>query len=462
MVARRSRPSKGLTMYPCGDTRFARSSVSASANAVRKTTGTASSARSRSAAAMPSGPSRSEMSIRTRAGRSSAAREMALAYEAAVPTTWYPSRRSRPWTSSATTASSSTTRMRAGFAGSTGSAPSDCGVRSVHDGEGQREPCPGVALDRRDSSQLLHERPDQLLPERPGMLLAIRQRWQPDAVVGHDEGRGAVRAAERDADRAALTVGKRMLQSVREQLVQDEPAGDCDVEVQRHRLNVESEPDRSIHFSRRREHVPREPVDVVTEVDPREVARSIELLVDQGHRANPVLALVEEARGFQRCRVVFGLEAEEARDHLEIVLHAMMHLAQQRIFLGERAAQLLLDLLAVPDVLRDPHAALRKSRAVVEVSWRADDRQGCATPCHPLGLARAAGAVAGPANQLSHVAPDQLGLAPPELLDRGPVHRLHATSRVGCDEHLAPRPDEVVHVGLRHRGHLDARRHVVE
>ncbi len=100
-------------MYPCGDTRFARSSVSASANAVTKTTGTASSARSRSAAAMPSAPSRSAMSMRTRSGRTAAAWARALAYESAVPTTWYPRRRNRPSMSSATTASSSTTRMRA-------------------------------------------------------------------------------------------------------------------------------------------------------------------------------------------------------------------------------------------------------------------------------------------------------------------------------------------------------------
>ncbi len=67
-----------------------------------------------------------------------------------------------------------------------------------------------------------------------------------------------------------------------------------------------------------------------------------------------------------------------------------------------------------------------------------------------------------PANHLCHVAPDQLGLAPPELLDRGPVHRLHAASRVRGNEQVAHRPDEVVHVGLRHRGRLEALRHVVE
>jgi hypothetical protein len=100
--------------------------------------------------------------------------------------------------------------------------------------------------------------------------------------------------------------------------------------------------------------------------------------------------------------------------------------------------------------------------ALSEVSWRADDRERRATPRHYLGLARTAGAVSGPANQLSHVTPDQLGLAPSELLQRSPVHRLHAPGRVRGDEHLAHRPDEVVHVGLRHRGHLEAFRHVVE
>ena len=69
-------------------------------------------------------------------------------------------------------------------------------------------------------------------------------------------------------------VGERMLQGVREQLVQDQPAGDRDVEVEGDRLDVEREPDRPAHLSGRREHVPREPVDVVAEVDPREVARA--------------------------------------------------------------------------------------------------------------------------------------------------------------------------------------------
>ena len=81
-----------------------------------------------------------------------------------------------------------------------GSAPSDRRVRPRRTtGKVKREPGPGVALDRRGPSQLPHERRDQPLPERPGMLLAIRQRRQPDAVVGHDERRGAVGAVERDA-----------------------------------------------------------------------------------------------------------------------------------------------------------------------------------------------------------------------------------------------------------------------
>src|SRR5262245_16161008 len=258
-------------MYPCGDTRFARSSVSESANAVTKTTGTASSARSRSAAAIPSAPSRRAMSIRTRSGRTSAASARALADESAVPTTSCPSRRRRSSTSSATTASSSTTRMRADFAGSMGSAPGDRDGWLPVDGERQGELGPAIALQRRGPPQLADERRDQALAERPGTPEALGRCGQPDAVVGDDERRVAVLTVERDGDRAALALGKGVLQRVREQLVEDQPAGDRDVQVEGDRLDVDDELDRTTHLSGGREHVPGEPIDVVAEIDPGEV-----------------------------------------------------------------------------------------------------------------------------------------------------------------------------------------------
>src|SRR5262249_10489367 len=135
-----------------------------------------------------------------------------------------------------------------------------------------------------------------------------------------------------------------------------------------------------------------------------------------------------------------------------------MHLAQERFLLAERAAQLLLDLLPAPDVPRHPHAALWTSGAVVEIAWRADDRHRCAAARDDLGLARTVAA----ADHLAHVAAHQLDLAPPELLDRRPVHRLHAASLVGGDEDLAHRPDDVVYVGLGDRRGLEALGHLVE
>ena len=135
-----------------------------------------------------------------------------------------------------------------------------------------------------------------------------------------------------------------------------------------------------------------------------------------------------------------------------------MHLAQERFLLGERAAQLLLDLLAAADVARHPHAALWTSGAVVEVAWRADDGHRHAAARDRLGFARAVGAT----DHLADVAPHQLDLAPSELLDRRPVHGLHAASHVGGDEDLAHGADDVVHVGLGHRRGLEALSHGVE
>ncbi len=67
---------------------------------------------------------------------------------------------------------------------------------------------------------------------------------------------------------------------------------------------------------------------LASRVDAIEVGGLIKKLVDQRHRADAILALAE---GLARLLVFHqaGLHAEEARHHLQIVLHAVMQLTQQ-------------------------------------------------------------------------------------------------------------------------------------
>src|SRR5262245_64001881 len=96
----------------------------------------------------------------------------------------------------------------------------------------------------------------------------------------------------------------------------------------------------------------------------------------------------------------------------------MVHLAEQRILLGDRPAQFFLDLLLPPDVPCHPDLAMPPTAPIVQVRLRAGNRQRCAAPAHDLGAFRG---LAIATNQGTDVPADELALAPAELLDRGTV-----------------------------------------
>src|SRR5262249_57823628 len=100
----------------------------------------------------------------------------------------------------------------------------------------------------------------------------------------------------------------------------------------------------------------------------------------------------------------------------------MVHLAEQRILLGERPAQFLLDLLLPTDISCHPDLALPPTATIVQVRLRAGNRQRCAAPPHHLGTSRSLGIAA---NQGTDVPADELALTPAEVLDRGTVHPAH-------------------------------------
>src|SRR6266568_3754901 len=86
----------------------------------------------------------------------------------------------------------------------------------------------------------------------------------------------------------------------------------------------------------------------------REIRGLIQFLVYQSYRVNSVLALREHSTG-ARVVKMRSLKTEEARDDLKVVLHAMVDLLQQYLFLAKRCVNSL-DLRAVVRVDELPGA----------------------------------------------------------------------------------------------------------
>ena len=83
------------------------------------------------------------------------------------------------------------------------------------------------------------------------------------------------------------------------------------------------------------------------------IGRFIELFVDHGHGFHAMLALPKHRRGglVGGC---FGLQTQQAGDHLQVVLDAMVDLLDQDFFFGQRPSQpgvFLAQLANQPDFL---------------------------------------------------------------------------------------------------------------
>ena len=140
--------------------------------------------------------------------------------------------------------------------------------------------------------------------------------------------RAAGAAAERDGHGARAAFRERVLQRVRQQLVDDQAAGHrrrpCRAPPPRCRRSTAT---RSESPAQGVAQVRHEVARVVREVD-RVGARAVEPLVDEGHRADPALALREQAPGLVVAGGT-GLQVEQARDHLQVVLHPVVDFLEQ-------------------------------------------------------------------------------------------------------------------------------------
>ena len=174
---------------------------------------------------------------------------------------------------------------------------------------------------------------------------------RPDAVVAHGELAVApVARAEVDEHVAGPPPGEGVLEGVGDELVDDEPARHRAVHVEvevaagRRHLDPLAGEVVSAHqlvaearHVRRHRHVP-------------EIAGAVEVLVHQRHRAQPAADLGEELHHLAVLRPR-RLEAEQAADELEVVLHAVVDLFQDRALLAHRALEALLLALGGGDVL---------------------------------------------------------------------------------------------------------------
>jgi hypothetical protein len=102
-----------------------------------------------------------------------------------------------------------------------------CGAEANDEGR------PVLAVDRQLSVQLRDQVAHELQPERPGVG-QVQTRRQPHAVVRDRQLMPAVAGAlESHADAALAAVREGVLDGVRDQLIDDQPAADRTVEVER-------------------------------------------------------------------------------------------------------------------------------------------------------------------------------------------------------------------------------------
>ncbi len=111
---------------------------------------------------------------------------------------------------------------------------------------------------------------------------------------------------------------------------------------------------------------------VCGKIDSGQITGPVKLLVDQGHRANPPLAFLEQLGDF-RIADLAGLKIEQARDDLQVVLHAMVDLFEQEFFLLEGGAELCLGTLLPGDVGRHADESFGPTHRVAHLRRRAMD-----------------------------------------------------------------------------------------
>ena len=101
-----------------------------------------------------------------------------------------------------------------------------------------------------------------------------------------------------------------------------------------------------------------EPVEVIAQVDRGDMWRLMQMLLDEGDRADALAERLEATAA--RCRRGAAVKADQAHHHLEVVSNPVIYFREKGLLLDERVFGMLLGTLAVGDVEARGEVALER------------------------------------------------------------------------------------------------------
>src|SRR5574340_606305 len=139
----------------------------------------------------------------------------------------------------------------------------------------------GSALELRAAVQLLRQQRHKFQSQRIG-IVEHAVLGDADAVIADAEGKGAVHMVQQvDMDLPAAVIDERMFQAIGHQFVDDQAAGQSRIDVELDIIDVQLQHDDVGIDSVRTKQVAGQRADVVAHFDPREIAGSMQGLVDR-------------------------------------------------------------------------------------------------------------------------------------------------------------------------------------
>jgi hypothetical protein len=169
---------------------------------------------------------------------------------------------------------------------------------------------------------------------RLGPLHALGQT---DTVVRNDDTATIAGGKAVQGDGAAIAADERVLERVREQLVDHQPGRHR--HVHRHRIGVDLEIEPDALDSMRVHHRGNDFAQVHAQIDLIPISLIRQQLIDQPDRVDAPGEAVER-RGVDSPHCVPCLDADQRRYHLQVVLDAVLNLQKQRVLLANPLRQL--------------------------------------------------------------------------------------------------------------------------
>ena len=212
---------------------------------------------------------------------------------------------------------------------------------------------PGFTLQLPSAPELTSQNFHDL--EAQGLALSGRQiLGHADAVIHHRQIHPAILASRLDPDRSGSSIGKRVLERIGNQFIEDQPGGNGLIDAQNQWSAIRPRADhhlprdaRGIH-AEDVEQIGHQQIRLLREMHLPEVGRLVQLLVDHGDGFHAVLAFPQN-RGDGLVGGGFGLQTQQARDHLQVVLDAMMQLLEQNVLFRQGPGQAGMFLAEFPN-----------------------------------------------------------------------------------------------------------------